>query len=225
MQAERIGLFLCLVLLCIYFPLKGSAQGGVIEDLSDRITLSTRIGLNSVNEINLHGEYKLDKERSLAFSGAYNFGNRWKAVFEGFMCDNRSFTELFARQGSRLQIGFRYLNSGKEEGQRKFTIFNTVSLTSRYAEALNLGDNPHCRGRLTRGPAYDVSMFELGLINYVDVIRRDSGLNFYFAFGLGNRWRKETVSIPPAPNLNQPVRTRKLIYLLDIGCKFRLLRV
>ncbi|MEM9821882.1 MAG: hypothetical protein AAF985_12455 [Bacteroidota bacterium] len=218
-QLNYLFLFFC------WFPLVGIwAQENTSEQLDVRFVVGTRIGLNTLNEINLEGAYRLDLERSLVFALGYNYGSGILPAGAMF-CHVKRYNELYNRKGINFRTGFRFLIKDK----KKKKVYSLLKVLYRYSWLDDMEIYSSCFSGSGTGTydRYDATAHELGLMQYFDFFRERRFINFYVGLGLSYIWQFEKTKAIPGNDFfpGTPAMDRtdhRLMAKFDLGIKVTL---
>jgi len=221
---------LCILLLTSSLPMFCLAQETLTDNKDEsKLKFSTRIGLNSFVELNLYADYQINSKNSLSMSIGYNHGARIFPQESGFFCASKSYNEIFARRGIKLQFGIKKLvatlKSNKLRKKDKL-IYTSILVLYRNNKTNEIEIYEGCfsgsGNALTLN--FDASSQDFGLMSYIDFLKGNPKIDFYFGLGISRRWQIENVkTIPPnSSSSNIPfieTKFNKNVFLFDLGFK------
>lgn len=186
---------------------------------------STRIGLNSFNEINLHYEFFREGRPNILAAVAYHYQSKLNQG-GGILCNKTVFIRKFThRQGFSLRAGVRYFEGKPKIGKRLYAVYT-------YGNAPRIRKDESC----SSGSNYSVYAFEeydleshrVGFLHYFDFNEQNKFISFYIGGGLFVQHGTKT---------NQRVRTTYFIesvpddkelsmdFAFDFGMKINLFKL
>ena len=190
-----------------------------IQNNSYRI--STRLGLNTLNELNIQFEKPLKNRIGVYVNFGYNFAPNYFDSGNGPLCSNRGLKEYFARKGffGSLGTAIRF-NQYNIRGRAVF-----LSLEYRNLSAENIKLDQGCYGGSGKFFRYEFESDELAIVGTFDFATLGSArVNSYVSFGLGikkvNYRYIEEGSFSNPVYTNRRENTYSRLIRLDVG--FRL---
>jgi len=194
-----------------------NVQGTTQNNQSQGTFIGTRIGLNTLNELNLHVDFPTQKKVGLSGSVGFNYGSKVWPGDSGPFCAAIKPRENLAKQGiiGRMGVYFPW-ESIKGKSQK-----HHIQLVYRQSVANDVVIDEGCYtgSNSTSIEQYDRYAKELGLMYYLDWVEA----GFYIGIGMGGgQYLKEFELIGQFPG--RPVAEDETeiggFAILDIG--FRL---
>ena len=217
------NVLLLLFLLCIARPLTGQDKF-VYQEYKLKSILSTRLGLNSLTEINLQYERPLNEKLGWSLYIGYNYGPGYFGR-GGLFCAFEPGLIATKKRGFIIKSGIVFLDN--PEGSN-----STWSLMLDYRRSFidNLEIDQACgSGSSSFGPAseeFDWSTHDVGIMTYRDVLgMEDSGGNFYFGFGAGVRFEKKEYieTFRSSFEAGQVENNVRFIFRIDVGVRMKIM--
>lgn len=184
---------------------------------------STRLGLNSLNEINIHYEYFREDKPNILASVGVNYGSGLFTPRTSIFCHWTIFQERFDKRGIILRAGANY-QKGKRQWSKKILGIYSYGI----AKDVVKDEGCHSGSNSSDYEAYDSRTHSIGLMHYFDKEMADNA-NFYMGLGFLARVRTKLNHRKGIYSFQQPSSIDptdlSMLFLLDLGVKVNFLRL